>query len=314
MPCDVEAKHAEALAAPQRLTLKRPGPALCYYEWSPRAAPTVLLIHGHLDIARTWDPVAARLAARGMRVLVPDLRGHGDSEWGPAGVSYQFWDFVADLADVIAATQTQRAMVAGHSLGALLALAYAAAFPRNVERLALLEGVAGMAEPVGNPAAEFVDHMRRMRLLAQRGRELYSDPADAAGGMRKADPLATEESIQRMIEHGTHSASGGVVFKHDPRLSILSPLFFAGADARSFLRGLTCPLLALDGGRSGHRNGSSRVQPLSELVRQLSSTQPVVIPDAGHSLVRHTPEQVTTALEAFFSSKGGGADSIQSDH
>src|SRR5262249_53812789 len=56
-------------------------------EWSERG-PALLLLHGFLEHAHTWDLVAPQLAAAGHHVFALDWRGHGDSEWVGSGGYY----------------------------------------------------------------------------------------------------------------------------------------------------------------------------------------------------------------------------------
>ncbi|WP_329521890.1 alpha/beta fold hydrolase [Spirillospora sp. NBC_01491] len=74
---------------------------------------TAILVHGVMSSARTWVRVAPLLAARGYRVLMPDLRGHGAS---PHAASYTAEDFAGDLVESLPAGAD---VAIGHSLGAL---------------------------------------------------------------------------------------------------------------------------------------------------------------------------------------------------
>jgi len=60
------------------------GLKLHYLDWGNEAAPLLFLVHGMRDHARSWDWVASELR-HDWHVVVPDLRGHGDSEWSPDG-------------------------------------------------------------------------------------------------------------------------------------------------------------------------------------------------------------------------------------
>src|SRR5258708_16447404 len=112
-------------------------------EWSPDAAwATVLLLHGYMDAARTWDMVAPSLMAAGYRVLAPDFRGFGDSQRAPAGGYYYFPDYIYDVSDLVETLVPGGAdlSVVGHSMGGTVAAMYTGTFPERVARLALLEG------------------------------------------------------------------------------------------------------------------------------------------------------------------------------
>lgn len=108
----------------------------------PADGPLLLLVHGAGGSHRSWGAIPARLAEEGgLRVLAPDLPGHGASD-GPAIAS------IPALADWLAAFLTaagaERAAAAGHSMGALAALELAARHPGRVRRLALLGSAAAM--------------------------------------------------------------------------------------------------------------------------------------------------------------------------
>ena len=115
------------------------GAVLCYSVLPPAAgaaAPsagpsTVLLLHGWSGSRRYWDTVAPLLAARGLRVLVPDLRWHGDSAAGsPAGPAHVA-RLGADVAELLAHAATERVLLVGSSMGASVAFAYLELFGQS---------------------------------------------------------------------------------------------------------------------------------------------------------------------------------------
>ena len=117
---------------------------------------TVVLVHGFLDYAHTWeDTVAAGLGGR-FHLVAPDLRGHGDSDRVGAGGYYHFMDYLADLHEVIAQLGRQRVSLVGHSMGGSVVGYYAGSFPARIHRLAMLEGL-------GPPEPEQVSFPERVR-------------------------------------------------------------------------------------------------------------------------------------------------------
>lgn len=100
--------------------------------WGDPAAPPLLLLHGIGSRAESWLPVADPLSAR-FRVLALDLRGHGASGRPPTG--YGLPDYVADLDRVVRGLGLDRPPIVGHSLGALVALLWAAEHPSRAGRL-----------------------------------------------------------------------------------------------------------------------------------------------------------------------------------
>jgi esterase len=84
----------------------------------------IVLVHGLGLGQRSWDRVAPRLSALGLRVVSYDQRGHGGSD---AAGDYSPSAFEADLAAVLEELGLEKPILVGHSLGATVALHYAAA-------------------------------------------------------------------------------------------------------------------------------------------------------------------------------------------
>ncbi len=99
----------------------------------------VLLIHGHTLDHRIWDDVVPGLLEAGLRVIRPDLRGHGQSTMPPRG--YHVSHHAADMAAVLDAAGVRRAAVAGFSLGGGIAMEMAVEAPARVTGLALVAPV-----------------------------------------------------------------------------------------------------------------------------------------------------------------------------
>jgi pimeloyl-ACP methyl ester carboxylesterase len=85
-----------------------------------------------------WGPQISSLA-QNHRVIAPDLPGHGQSDPLPEGS--QLPAFVSWCRDVLRALDLRHINLAGHSMGALIALGYTAGYPDEVNRLALLNCV-----------------------------------------------------------------------------------------------------------------------------------------------------------------------------
>jgi len=107
----------------------------------PEGAPVLILIHGAGMDGTVWQLQSRYLAHRGIRVLALDLPGHGHSD-GPALTT------INEMADWVAAfmeaAHVDQAVVAGHSMGALIALEVAAGYPAKVRKVGLLGSAAAM--------------------------------------------------------------------------------------------------------------------------------------------------------------------------
>lgn len=110
------------------------GLRLHYTEWAAHRDECLVLVHGLNVQGHTWDPIADALADRA-RIICPDLRGHGDSDWSRTG--YWTQDFVADLAALLDRLALDRVVLVGHSLGARVCIAFAGEHPQRVAKLIL---------------------------------------------------------------------------------------------------------------------------------------------------------------------------------
>jgi esterase len=110
------------------------GVRLAYRTAGPEDGAPVLLIHAFASQSRSWDKTAAALAAQSCRVIAPDLRGHGCSQWT---ATYALEDFEQDLVALLDALDLRQVSLVGHSLGGHLALRLAMRMPALVSRLVI---------------------------------------------------------------------------------------------------------------------------------------------------------------------------------
>lgn len=105
-----------------------------YQDVGPRDGEVLVLVHGWDCSAFWWHHIIDPLASAGYRVIIYDLRGHGYSANDPTG-DYTVKSFSADLWHLCEALQLQQVHVASFSLGAAVALHFAATYPERVKSL-----------------------------------------------------------------------------------------------------------------------------------------------------------------------------------
>ncbi|MGW6277152.1 alpha/beta fold hydrolase [Kribbella sp. NPDC055071] len=128
----------------------------------------LVLLHGFPCTSRIWAHNLVPLAAAGFDVVAPDLRGYGDSDFAPDGF-YDFNAFNTDLVGLFDALGWGRVVVAGHDLGAMIAIDLANRHPERVDRLVVLddsmpdlgEAFAAAGIPPGRPKPAVYDYQRR---------------------------------------------------------------------------------------------------------------------------------------------------------
>ncbi len=128
--------------------VRHAGNTLSYRRAGPVDGPVVLLVHGLASDRSTWDRVIDGLASSGIRVLAPDLLGHGSSDKPIDG--YTLETFAASLASLLRAEGVAAATVVGHSFGGAVAMQLSHDRPELVSRLVLVSagGLGRRVHPV----------------------------------------------------------------------------------------------------------------------------------------------------------------------
>jgi pimeloyl-ACP methyl ester carboxylesterase len=104
--------------------------------WPERAEKTIVFVHGYAGCAETWE-YQANYFARAYRVVVPDLRGHGQSD--APFTEYTMSEMVADINTIAESLVLPSEFVlVGHSFGGSICVEYATAHPERLEKLVLI--------------------------------------------------------------------------------------------------------------------------------------------------------------------------------
>jgi pimeloyl-ACP methyl ester carboxylesterase len=250
-----------------------------------------VLVHGFLDLGFGWHEVAERLATR-VHVIAPDLRGHGDSDWIGAGGYYHFFDYIADLDEVIARTARNRLVVVGHSMGGSIASYWAGTRPTRLSALALLEGLGPPDQSEVDVPSRTVGWIDAWRKARGKHKPMASIE-EAAARLRKHDPLLGEDLARRLAVAGTRTVDDGLVFKHDPLHLTMGPYPFRRDYAAQFWKRVTCPVLVVDGAQTM----LNIPEPERALRRAyFANHRHVSLPGAGHMMQRHQPDALAKLL------------------
>lgn len=110
---------AQTPSMPPVTMVQTNGIELAVYELG--SGPAVVLLHGFPGLAYTWRHQIPALAEAGYRVVVPDLRGYGQSDTPTEVESYDIANLTDDLAGLLDALGEDRAVFMGHDWGGLLA-------------------------------------------------------------------------------------------------------------------------------------------------------------------------------------------------
>ena len=257
---------------------------------------TVVLAHGWTELLSYWTYVINALVARGYRVVAYDLRGHGQSE--PAvGGDYAMRRFGEDLEAVLvaAAPDGRRAVVAGHSLGAMSIAAWAEHHDvaRRVYAAALLNTGVGdlMAQQLLLPAPALAQAVNKT--VATRGL------LGARAPLPKVSTPATHAAI-RYIAFGRDATPAQIAFYErmlwacppDARAKI--GIAMSEMELHHTLARLTVPTLVI-AGEHDRLTPPSHAQRIAEMLPNLARL--MVLPDTGHMAPLERADEVSRAIE-----------------
>lgn len=237
--------------------------------WGPDDAPPLLALHGWLDNANSFVPLANHLPNR--RLLALELPGHGYSSPLPASADYHLFDAIVLLEALLDTLGIEQVECIGHSMGAVLALYFAIAAPRRVSHLRLIDALGPPTEPAENAGERLVRASRQRRLLAKRSLHPLPDVKAAMTLRQRRGYLPQDAALaELLLARSLTPCEGGegLCWRHDPRLVLDSTTYMSEPALLSLLDQLHTPtrLLLPDQGllarRSNRRERFSRPSDL----------------------------------------------------
>ncbi len=226
------------MPAPRETLLRLHGLNLAALQWPAENSPRVLALHGWLDNAASFVPMAEHLS--GLNLVAVDFPGHGHSDWYSAGRLYHFVDYLRPVLQAADALGWNRFHLLGHSLGGAVATLLTAGAPERVQSLTVIEGLG----PLTTPEAETCKGLRRSLLEKDKpGSEnlrLYPD-VEAAVAARARQSDLSEEVSRTLVERSVRAVEGGYQWRSDPRLKRTSPLRMTEGQVLNLLEHIEAP-------------------------------------------------------------------------
>jgi len=253
------------------------------------SGPPVVLLHGYAETSRMWKPLAKVLAPR-FTVIAPDLPGIGGSSIPKTGL-----DMKTSAERVHAAVNSlgyTKVRVVGHDIGLMVAYAYAAMYPQDVEKLALMDaflpGVGGWEAVYNNPG---IWHFRFYGATPEalvKGRErIFFEHFwnNFAADKTRSIPEADRRAYTKAYARPGRMAAGFAYFASFPKTA---------ADFAELAKTrLAIPVLSVGGDKSlGDALGAQ-----ARLVA--SDVTVVVLKDTGHWILEERSDDTIAALTRF---------------
>jgi pimeloyl-ACP methyl ester carboxylesterase len=259
-----------------------------HYLTAGQGTDAVILLHGFAETSRMWRPIIPLLAQK-FTVIAPDLPGIGDSSIPD---KIDMLTAARKIHDLARSLKIEKARVVGHDIGLMVAYAYAAQFPNETEKLAVMDaflpGVPGW-EAIYN--APNIWHFRfngeyPEKLVQGRERTYFEYfwnvfAADKARSIPEADRKAYTEAYAkpgRMRAAWAYFVSWPQLAKDFAQLSQTK---------------LTMPILSIGGEKSLGNELGTQMKLVADHVNV------IVLPNTGHWILEERPKETTDALLSF---------------
>jgi pimeloyl-ACP methyl ester carboxylesterase len=226
--------------------------------------PEILLTHGFGATCRMWDEQVEEFTDR-YRLILWDLPGHGESEMPRRGFTRD--SLVADMAAVLDATETGKAVLMGLGIGGALSLRFCRAHPGRVRGLVLIGTMPGLR----SGAARMLWNARAEAQAAA----LERDGLDALEGGAEVDPRLHADAS------GLAAAARVLLTEHDD-------------GALGWLAEIGIPVLILMGG-----DDRPNLSAAAYMARTMPNAREVVVTRANHAVTVHKPDAANAAIRDF---------------
>jgi pimeloyl-ACP methyl ester carboxylesterase len=277
---------------PRSATLAINGLQVRYLEWGNESAPPVVCVHGYTSSAEAFNAPARHFQDR-FRLIVPDVRGHGESAWSPDG-AYQYADQASDLGALVDALRLDRFVLIGTSMGGIIAMAYAGEHPERLHRLVIND--------IG-PDAE-VGSQRITQAVGSRP-ESFATLDEAMAYRRSVSPIVAGRTAedQRELALGVlrQQPDGRWVWKMDP--AYIRQRVDKGPPPRPalwpVLKTVPCPTLVVWGYNDPAATLDNGMQLIELFMEKQRDTEVRIFNNSGHFVMREHPAAFNRLIDTY---------------
>ena len=257
--------------------------------------PPVLCLHGLTRNSKDFEGVAAHIAGQGWRVIVPDMRGRGKSDYAEDSATYAVPNYIGDVLALLEQEGIEKFVSIGTSMGGLMTMLIAQAMPQRIAA-ALLNDIGPVVDPAG---------IEKIRTYLGQGRS-FPTWMHAARALEEvhgeSHPSFDTEDWIAMAKRGmTVCSNGRIAFDYDMKIAdpfndadenAVPPDLWPGFEALA-----SNPLLLVRGGLSALLSADA----FAEMQKRAPNADVVVVEDAGHAPTLDEPE-VRTAIDSLLAS------------
>ncbi|RLV61253.1 alpha/beta hydrolase [Parashewanella curva] len=268
-------------------------------QWGDKDKPIILALHGWLDNANSFEPLAPLL--HDYCLIAIDWPGHGKSQHRQQGYSLHLTDYVFDLDSLVLHLCEQFSIskihILGHSFGGIIGAIYTSLFPEHVASLNLVEALSPLFENEQQTKMRLRQSIIQHRDLTNSSKtaKSYSSLESIAKNRHKLTELQYQFCLSILSRNITPSHNG-VCLKTDPKLKLGSAWRYSEAQVLNLIDSVLVPSLLILG-ESGFAELQHAPNRLQDYFRQLT----IVTSEGGHHVhmdnPRHVAAHICTMIE-----------------
>ena len=275
----------------------------------------VLCLHGYLDNAASFLPLMQQLSQQGRqqgnlladrRIIALDWPGHGHSDHRSVGAHYHFFDYISDLVALFNLNNWPAIDIVAHSMGAMIASAFAAAFPEKVKSLTLIDSFGFICAPI----EQITSQLRKgvlSRVKPVKSKRAFSEETAIKARMHVSDlkrehaKLLVQRSLLEVKPQQSNRIAGDNAstlyrWRSDPRLRTISPYRLSLAQGQQLFSDIKCPLQLIYGDK-GMDMVATGLEQFSASVDNLTTIRL----SGGHHVHMEQTKELSPLLSDFFS-------------
>lgn len=242
----------------EHFNIKVNGNIISGLRYGSHSKPVILAVHGWLDNAASFIPVAEELKSSidngslPYQLIAIDLPGHGYSDHKVG--HYNFIEWVDDLYQIIESQNWAPLYIIGHSMGAMISSIFAATFPELLKGIVLIEGLGAITAEAEQTVSQLRKGIENRAInnknVQQNTKQTNNDIT--LGKVVKARCLVSdlnEQNAQLICHRNLTVNANGVNFRSDPKLKLRSLVRLTESQVLNILSSISTECVVIIGNK-----------------------------------------------------------------